>query len=244
MTLDMCLVNLKGNVGFPYTATFPGRKVTEAFTVSPLDCGAKWAYTYTNYYKLGSNCAEHDDTYLYELPYSPGAKFKVTQGYNGKFSHTGSNQYATDWQMPEGTLVRAARGGLVVRAKDDSNQGGPSMDYDRFNNYILIRHSDGTMAHYCHLQKGRCLVRIGQTVAAGDYIAHSGNTGFSSGPHLHFCVFKTKDGRSRLSLPVKFKTSDERGVTLLSGHTYRSPEMQSANARLSTSTTESGPLIR
>ena len=132
----------------------------------------------------------------------------------------------------------------MVRVKDDSNKGGPSMDYDRFNNYILIRHSDGTLAHYCHLQKGGCLVKVGQTIATGDYIAHSGNTGFSSGAHLHFCVFKTKDGRSRLSLPVKFKTSDEKGVTLLSGHTYRAPEIQSANARLSASTTGNGTLIR
>jgi murein DD-endopeptidase MepM/ murein hydrolase activator NlpD len=244
MTLDMHLVNLKGNVAFPYTATFPARKVTEALVLSPIDCGAQWEYSYTNSYKLGSNCAQHDDSYLYELPYGPGAKFKVTQGYNGKFSHTGSNQYAIDWQMPEGTLVRAARGGVVVRAKDDSNKGGASMDYDRFNNYVLIRHSDGTLGHYCHLQKGGCLVKVGQTVAAGDFIAHSGSTGFSSGPHLHFCVFKTKDGHNRVSLPVKFKTSEENGVTLLAGHSYRAPEMQSASARLSALTDANVPVIR
>ena len=161
MSLDMNLVNLKGDVKFPYTATFPPRKITAAFTLSPVQCGARWEYSYTNYYKLGSNCAQHEDTFLYELPYSPGARFKVTQGYNGKYSHTGSNQYATDWQMPEGTLVRAARGGVVVRVKDDSDIGGPTMEYDRFNNYILIRHSDGTLAHYCHLQKGGCLVKVG-----------------------------------------------------------------------------------
>ena len=226
MTFEMDLKNLKGENPFPYTATFPARQSTEAFTLSPIDCSTKWEYSYTNYYKLGSKCAQHDDSYVYQLPYAPGVKYKVTQGYNGKFSHTGANQYATDWQMPEGTLVLAARGGVVVRVKDDSDRGGSSMDYDRYNNYVLIRHDDGTLGHYCHLRKGGCLVKVGQNVAPGDPIAHSGNTGFSSGPHLHFCVFKTKDGRERISIPVRFKTSDENAVTLLGGHTYRAPEVQ------------------
>lgn len=230
MTVDMNLVNLHGDTNFPYTATFPPRKRTEAFEVSPIKSDAKWEYSYTNYYKLGSNCAEHDNSYVYQLPYAPGNKFKVTQAYNGKFSHTGSNMYAIDWDMPEGTLVHAARGGIVVRIKDDSDKGGASLKYDRYNNYILIRHGDGTLGHYCHLKKGGVLVKVGQTVAAGDVIAHSGNTGFSSGPHLHFCVFKTQDGRTRVSIPVKFRTTEEGAITLSSGHAYRAPDVQSASA--------------
>ena len=226
MSIDMSLVNLKGDVAFPYTATFPPKQTTEAFTLTPSDCDSKLEYNFTNYYKLGSNCARHDENCIYELPYSPGSRFKVTQGYNGKFSHTGANQYAIDWQMPVGTPVRAARSGIVVRAKDDSNTGGPSMDFDQYNNYILIRHEDGTLAHYCHLQKGGVVVKVGQTIAAGQVIAHSGNTGFSSGPHLHFSVFKTKDGRTRVTIPVKFKTSEDEAVTLTAGHLYRAPEVQ------------------
>ena len=203
MTFDMGLENLGSQVCFPFTKTFPPRQVTEAFTLKPIACGGKWGYDYTNYFKLGSNSAQHDDSYVYELPYTSGSKFKVTQGYNGRFSHSGSNQYAIDWQMPEGTRVCAARGGVVVCVKDSSDRGGPSMDFDRYNNYILIRHSDGTLGHYCHLQKAGALVKLGQTVEAGQVIAHSGNTGFSSGAHLHFSVFKTKDGQTRISLPVK-----------------------------------------
>jgi murein DD-endopeptidase MepM/ murein hydrolase activator NlpD len=235
MTFEMGLQNLRGSTQFPYTATFPPRTKTEAFEVTPINPDSKWGYSYTNYYKLGSNWAQHDESVIYQLPYAPGNKFKVTQAYNGKFSHTGSNQYAIDWDMPQGTLVHAARGGIVVRVKDDSDVGGPSIDYDRFNNYVLIRHDDGTLGHYCHLQKGGVLAKVGQKVATGDVIAHSGNTGFSSGPHLHFCVFKTKDGRDRVSIPVKFRTNQDKAITLTSGRSYRAPEVESARAKSTTS---------
>jgi hypothetical protein len=222
MTFEMGLVNMKGDVSFPHTATFaPGRK-TEAFTLSPAGGSGKWEYCYTNYYKLGSQVAKHDDSFLYRLPYAPGDKYKVTQGYNGKFSHTGANQYAIDWDMPMGTLVYAARGGVVVRVKQDSDRGGASRAFDPYNNYVLIRHDDGTLGHYCHLLKNGCLVKEGQVVSIGEPIAHSGSTGFSSGPHLHFSVFKTRNGRERESLPVKFEVAAGQGMTLVSGKSYRS----------------------
>jgi murein DD-endopeptidase MepM/ murein hydrolase activator NlpD len=220
MTFDVACSNLRSDRPLPYTATFsPGK--TEAFTLSPVTDGTAWQYAYTNYYKLGSNCARHDDSCEYQLPYQSGSRFTISQGYNGQFSHQGPNQYALDWQMPEGTPVCAARAGLVVSMKQDSATGGSSMDFDQFNNYITIRHDDGTLGHYCHLQKNGCCVKVGQRVRAGQRIASSGNTGFSSGPHLHFCVFRARNGRERESIPVRFRTHDAQGITLTSGRTYR-----------------------
>ena len=229
MTFEMSLLNLKANTTLPCTMTFPPHKTTEAFILSPIESEAKWEYSYTNYYKLGSHCAKHDDSYVYQLPYAAGSTFRVTQGYNGRFSHTGSNKYATDWKMPEGTPVLAARDGTVVKIKDDSKTGGSNIKYDPYNNYVLIRHNDGTLAHYCHLQKGGCRVRPGQLVKAGDLLAHSGNTGFSSGPHLHFCVYKTRSGRERQSIPVQFKTADEKAITLQTGRNYQAIGIESAS---------------
>ena len=229
MTFEMGLTNLKPSSALPCTATFPPKQNTEAFSLSPIESGKKWEYSYTNYYKLGSNSARHNDAYLYQLPYAPGHKFSVTQGYNGSFSHKGSNRYAIDWKMPEGTFVCAARGGVVVKVKDDSGTGGSSIKYDKDNNYVLIRHEDGTLGHYCHLLKNGCLVKVGQTVQAGTVIARSGNTGFSSGPHLHFCVFRVKDGRERESIPVKFQTADQSAVTLTTGHSYTASTLKTAS---------------
>src|SRR5947209_16400679 len=78
MTFEVESSNLRSDRPLPCTATFlPGQ--TEAFSLSPIASGSKWEYCYTNYYKLGSNCARHDDTCEYELPYRPGSAFTVTQ---------------------------------------------------------------------------------------------------------------------------------------------------------------------
>lgn len=79
-----------------------------------------------------------------------------------------------DWAVPKGTAVRASCGGTVARAGWGSGYG-----------YVVyINHEDGRQTRYAHLSK--VLVSVGQTVKQGDKIALSGNTGVSSGPHLHF----------------------------------------------------------
>jgi murein DD-endopeptidase MepM/ murein hydrolase activator NlpD len=145
--------------------------------------------------------------------------------------------------MPEGTPVYAARGGVVVKIKDDSNRGGSSMKYDCYNNYVLVRHDDGTLGHYCHLKKNGVQVKAGQRVKTGDWIALSGNTGFSSGPHLHFCVFKTRNGRERDSIPIRFNAAEGDGLTLATGRKYKALQISSTLAR-STTPANLAPMIQ
>src|SRR6266436_878804 len=147
-TFTMAPDNLEGNVHFPYTSTYPPGQVTEAFTLTPIDSQKGWGYSYTNHFTIGSFRAVHDTSAIYLLPYAAGGGFRVTQGYNGSYSHSGSDQYALDFKMLAGTPVHAARGGVVVKVKDDSGSGGPSRKFESCANYILIRHDDDTLANY------------------------------------------------------------------------------------------------
>ena len=222
-TFNAGLVNLRGSTRFPFTCTFPPHQTTEAFSLSPIREDMEWHYTLTNCYTLGSQRAVHDDTFVYRLPYPAGQAFRVSQAYGGTFSHTGPERYAIDWRMPEGTPVLAARAGVVVAVKDDSQVGGADRRFESSANYILIQHRDGTIGNYAHLLNRGVKVKAGQAVETGDVIGLSGNTGFSSGPHLHFSVFKAKDGSERDSIPIKFRTEDRAATTLLSGEVYRAP---------------------
>lgn len=79
-----------------------------------------------------------------------------------------------DWATPTGTAVHASCGGTVAKAGWGSGYG-----------YVVyINHEDGRQTRYGHLSK--VLVKAGQTVKQGDKIALSGNTGVSTGPHVHF----------------------------------------------------------
>jgi len=139
-------------------------------------------------WNLGSTYAVHDRTYLYDLPYASGTAHTVSQGYDGEYSHKGRNLFAIDFLMPEGAAVCAARPGLVMEIREDSNEGGSSDAYSDKANYVRMLQEDGTIADYWHIRRIGALVDIGQTVERGPTITLSGDTGRSLGPHLHFRV--------------------------------------------------------
>ena len=143
-------------------------------------------------------------------PIASTAAYPISQSFNGEVTHTTpENQYAVDIAMPVGTTVYAALGGRVMDIEEDFNQGGTSSkDLAQKANHVRILHDDGTMGVYAHLDLASALVRPGQRVRTGQRIARSGNTGFSSGPHLHF-VIQQNVGMSLVSVPFRFR--DEGG---------------------------------
>jgi murein DD-endopeptidase MepM/ murein hydrolase activator NlpD len=161
----------------------------------------------------------HNSGYIYKLPYGNGLEFKVIQGYNGAFSHQG--KFALDFAMPEGTAVHAARGGIVIRLKTDSDQGSDDPELANAGNYVTILHDDGSLASYVHLRKGGTVVSAGDRVKDGQIIGYSGNTGYSTEPHLHFEV-KIPVYMDTKTVPVKFKTGVSQTEVPEPGKFYRS----------------------
>jgi len=158
---------------------------------------------YSYRYMMGNPLdSDHTSGYIYNLPYGNGTKFMVVQGNRGSFSH--KNRFAIDFAMPDGTPVHAARNGKVIRIKTDSQEGGKDPSFAEDGNYISILHNDGTIAHYVHLRTGGSVVRLGENVQKGQLIGYSGNTGFSTEPHLHFEVQKPEKMKLA-TIPVTFR---------------------------------------
>jgi murein DD-endopeptidase MepM/ murein hydrolase activator NlpD len=117
---------------------------------------------------------------------------RFTSGFGYRtdpFSARRSMHTGVDWSADIGTRINAARSGRVV-----SVANWPSL----WGNYIIIQHDDGFQSLYAHLSKFS--VRKGQYVDQGQKIGEVGNTGRSSGAHLHFGVYKNGTPINPLSL--------------------------------------------
>ena len=142
----------------------------------------------------------------YYPPFPLGMEFPISQGFDGDATHKDPpNQYAVDIVMPIGTPILAARSGRVMDMEDDFHGAAQQKRYLTRSNQIRILHDDGTMAVYAHLQANSLKVRQGTIVKRGQWIANSGNTGYSNGPHLHFVV-QLNAGMSLESIPFRFVT--------------------------------------
>lgn len=211
MSIDFELLNnLKPSGKIPLFIEVPGRSKKRVLELSRISSDLPVDYRSSYGWVRGSAFAVHQDSYLYRLPFSPGSVVNVSQGYNGESTHKGLSAYAIDFPVPVGTPIYAARDGIVVGSEGSNNFGGVGAEYRQYANYVIIEHSDGTMGNYYHLKQGGAVVQIGQKVSKGELIGYSGNTGYSSGPHLHFSVSKVDpiSMRRPMNLPIKIECAE------------------------------------
>lgn len=163
-----------------------------------------------------------DSQAIYQLPFPQNKRYKVIQGYHGSFSHNSDfSRYALDFNLQVGDTVCAARDGIVVGMIEGYNVGGNRKKFRPFANFISIYHEDGVITQYVHLVKDGSFVEVGDSVAAGMPIGISGETGFTSGAHLHFNVIKaTEEGA--VGIPVNFSVGP--GAAIKQGTIVSHPE--------------------
>ncbi|NGO41989.1 M23 family metallopeptidase [Streptomyces ureilyticus] len=134
----------------------------------------------------------------------PVKKYKLSASYAQAGNMWNSIHSGQDFAVPSGSKVFATHGGTVVKAGGNGAGDGPA-----YGNAVVIKHGNGTYSQYAHLS--RVQVKVGQIVGTGQQVALSGNTGNSSGPHLHFEIRTSPNYGSAID-PVRFLRT--KGVTL------------------------------
>ncbi len=198
------LLNMKSSKGNNKIFVVPARSKKVSLTQITKIRNGKYKFSYKTRFNYGDhNSSVYDKTFKYNLPFEKGETFKVSQGYNGSFSHQGKN--ALDFKMDIGTKIMATRKGVVIRVVDTNNKTCPEEDCEKYNNLILIYHTDGTFAEYVHIKRNGAKVKVGDIVEKGQLIAESGNIGRSTGPHLHLVIFiqKIEERRTLKTLFLK-----------------------------------------
>ncbi|MEV6423868.1 M23 family metallopeptidase [Streptomyces sp. NPDC051662] len=129
----------------------------------------------------------------------PVKRYKLSASFGIGGGMWASKHSGQDFAVPTGTPVHAVHSGTVVKAGPNGAGDGPA-----YGNAIVIKHKNGTYSQYAHLSQIK--VYVGQHVKTDKLIGLSGNTGNSSGPHLHFEIRTTPNYGSAVN-PVPFLRS-------------------------------------
>ena len=183
--------------------------------LGPLDERRSWRYRIEMQAVPGALDAGKAGDPVYRVPLRADTPIRIAQGFGGAFSHDRPGSlHAVDFALPVGTPIVAARGGVVMDSARNFHRSGDDLERDGPRaNYVRILHDDGSMAVYAHLDYRAVTVSDGQRVRAGQLIGRSGNTGYSTGPHLHFAVQVNREMRL-VSIPFRMVDTKNRPLDL------------------------------
>jgi len=213
------LENLRSPKPSPFRAVVGPMQTKRLAEFLRRDPHADFAYALHWGAGAGSVLARHDDSWHYRMPFGGKTPHPLSQGADGDMSHQGPFRHSYDFALPRGTPVLAARSGVVVRVKDGAGRYGRLLRGFEAANAVDVLHRDGTIATYAHLERG-IPVSVGDTVATGDTLARSGDSGVTTGPHLHFMVWQRKADLSQTTLPIRFHDGTRVGFVPGEGIAY------------------------
>ena len=199
----------------------PPRSETQLLVVGEAAQNVEMSFEYEFQFLPGEPGAEHHPDQPYRLPFALSSSVRASQAYPETITHTDpSSEHAIDFVMSVGTDVFAARNGVVIEVASDFFENGTDLNVNGPRaNVVRVLHDDGTMSLYAHLNWNTIRVVPGQRVARGEYLADSGNTGFSTGPHLHFVVQRNRGG-ALVSVPIEFAGARGEPITVRAGERY------------------------
>ena len=213
------LENLKPLVPLPLRAVLSPGDRQQIGKFQAVDPAAGTHFRYRFGAALGSSLARQDRRYRYRMPFGGSERRVLAQGVGGRHSHSGPSKWSFDFAMPWGTPVLAARAGSVVEVVEGHLSAGTTPRFYDKANRVTVLHTDGTLAMYAHLRPG-AVVSVGESVKTGDLLGFSGDTGYSTGPHLHFMVWKRQTDLTLASVPIRFYDGSREGVIPSPGLAY------------------------
>jgi murein DD-endopeptidase MepM/ murein hydrolase activator NlpD len=131
-------------------------------------------------------------------------KIKPEHGPGESPAHKDDFLYGYDFNTPEGTPVHAMDYGKVIMTVQHYTVAHQDPTRGHEANGVEILHADGSISRYVHLKANSIKVTNCQDVKRGDVIGESGNTGWSSGPHLHVDYLRPIGGNKIQTIPLKF----------------------------------------
>ena len=147
----------------------------------------------STYLEMGDHISGYD---IASIPSQIPVRGYLTQKIELSSGFKTNNHYGIDISAVEGTPVTASAGGLVVFS---------GWSYD-LGNHIILYHGDGYFTQYGHLQD--LIAEAREFVSLGEAIAHVGSTGISSGPHLHFEIWREGTVLDPLEFFPQYKQND------------------------------------
>jgi murein DD-endopeptidase MepM/ murein hydrolase activator NlpD len=141
----------------------------------------------------------------YVLPFPVGKAHRVSQGNCTRQSHQRTLLYSYDLEMPFGSVVTAARDGIVMAMRVTQPTGSRGLTA---SNWLQVQHEDGIASEYIHLEQFGNLVDVGDMVTAGDPVAITGDTGdVGAFAHVHFDIIPCGSNFACNTLPVTFRNT-------------------------------------